>query len=165
MSQNLTFKAVTIDEEGSKSNQTEIKFKEVSELREPEPAGDKSKGIYYQCFKGEWKQLPDISGLEAINSGLVKNISLEPKCFEHGFCLDFDGFINVPEDEVYTFYTESDDGSRLWIGDKLVADNDGIHGVKEKWGQIALKKGFHPVRIRYFEREGVSRFTVFYRIR
>jgi len=164
ISRNLTFKAVAIDDKGSKSDQTEIEFKEVSEPREPEPAGDKSKSIYYQCFKGMWEQLPEIDGLEAVNSGLVKNISLEHGCFEHGFCLDFDGFIKVPEDEVYTFYTESDDGSRLWIGDKLVVDNDGIHGVKEKWGQIALKKGFHPVRVRYFEREGDSRFTVFYRI-
>ncbi len=164
ISQNLIFKAVAIDREGSKSNRVEIEFKEVPDLREPEPADDKFKGISYKCFKGEWDELPETNGLKPVSTGVTSGINLEPKCSDHGFCLDFNGFINVPEVEVYTFYTKSDDGSRLWIGDKLVVDNDGIHGEKEKWGQIALKKGFHPIRVRFFEREGYCRFKVFYRI-
>lgn len=164
VSGNLNFRAVAINSDGNKSDRTEIDFEVAKELREPVTATDISEGIFYQCFKGEWDKLPEISGLKPVNSGVNNSINLSPKCSEHSFCLDFNGFINTPEDEVYTFYTRSDDGSRLWIGDELVVDNDGIHGEKEKWGQIALKKGFHPIRVRFFEREGDCRFKVYYRI-
>ncbi|MCX6327034.1 MAG: DUF5605 domain-containing protein [Bacteroidia bacterium] len=161
---NLTFRAVAINHEGSTSDLAEIEFKKVSDIRESESVGDKLKGILYQCFKGEWDELPETKRLVPVSTGVANNINLDPKCSEHGFCLDFNGFINSPEDEMYTFYTKSDDGSRLWIGDKLVVDNDGIHGEKEKWGQIALRKGFHPICVRFFEREGDCRLKVYYRI-
>ena len=37
-----------------------------------------------------------------------------------------------------TFYTSSDDGSRLWIDGTPVVDNDGIHPPIERSGSIAL---------------------------
>jgi hypothetical protein len=164
ISRNATLKAVAINREGSRSDPAEIRFKEVSELLDPVPAADKSEGICYRCFKGEWDKLPETDDLKPVSTGVASGINLGPECSEHGFCLCFKGFINIPEDKVYTFYTRSDDGSRLWIGDTLVVDNDGIHGEREKWGQIALRKGFHPIRVSFFDRDGYSRFKVYYRM-
>jgi alpha-L-fucosidase len=63
-----------------------------------------------------------------------------------------EGFIKIPEDGVYRFYISSDDGSRLYINGILTCDNDGIHGsnfyVK---GFAGLKKGFHKIKLEYFE--------------
>jgi len=64
------------------------------------------------------------------------------------------GFVDVPVDEIYTFYLESDDGSKLWIGDQLVVDNDGLHGMIERSGIVGLREGLHPIRIEFFERSG-----------
>ena len=54
------------------------------------------------------------------------------------------------------FSLTSDDGARLLIGDQVVVDNDGIHGVSTQSGMIGLAEGFHPLTIRYFQRGGES---------
>ena len=54
----------------------------------------------------------------------------------------------------YTFFISSDDGSRLTIGNKLVVNNDGIHGMVEKSGRINLSGGDHPIKIEFFEKSG-----------
>jgi len=64
------------------------------------------------------------------------------------------GFIEVFFDGLYTLYTNSDDGSALYIGDQLVVNNDGLHGMVERSGQIALRAGKHAVRIEFFENGG-----------
>ena len=49
-----------------------------------------------------------------------------------------EGFVKVPQTGTWTIGTVSDDGSKLWIGDQLVVDNDGLHGDREKKGTIDL---------------------------
>lgn len=66
----------------------------------------------------------------------------------------FTGYIVVTQDALYTFYLESDDGSRLYIGNNLVIDNDGLHGMQEASSSIALAAGAHAFRVEYFERTG-----------
>lgn len=72
---------------------------------------------------------------------------------EH-FYARWSGLLRVPKDAKYTFYTESDDGSRLWVNDKLVVENGGLHGMEEKSGELELKAGDHPLKIDLFENEG-----------
>jgi hypothetical protein len=66
----------------------------------------------------------------------------------------YTGYVEVATSGLYTFYTSSDDGSRLYIGDQLVVDNDGLHGMTELSGQIGLQAGLHTLRIEYFEAGG-----------
>jgi len=72
----------------------------------------------------------------------------------------FDGFIRVPAPDVYTFATRSDDGSRLLIGDMVVVDNDGLHGMQERSGTVALDAGWHPIRVEFFEGSGGAGLVV-----
>ena len=39
------------------------------------------------------------------------------------------GYINAPQDDIYTFALLSDDGSTLVIDGEQVIDNDGPHGL------------------------------------
>ena len=64
------------------------------------------------------------------------------------------GYINVPADDMYTFYLKSDDGSILKIDDIMVVDNDGAHAPREIIGQKALKAGLHQLLLRYFDHNG-----------
>ncbi|MBM4110724.1 MAG: hypothetical protein FJ254_05105 [Phycisphaerae bacterium] len=64
------------------------------------------------------------------------------------------GWINVPASAEWTLFIESDDGSRLWIGDQLLMDNDGLHAMVERSNTIALAAGKHPVRLAFFENGG-----------
>jgi hypothetical protein len=61
--------------------------------------------------------------------------------------------IDVPSDRIYRFYSESDDGSKLFIHYELIVDNDYTHGMKEKYGDIALAKGKHPIILTFFQGE------------
>ncbi len=64
------------------------------------------------------------------------------------------GWIEVPTAGSWIFGIESDDGSRLWIGDDVVVDNDGLHGMVDRTGSISLMPGRHPIRIEFFENGG-----------
>ncbi|MCH8219403.1 MAG: hypothetical protein IH892_21835, partial [Planctomycetes bacterium] len=70
------------------------------------------------------------------------------------FALRFTGFIRLPRTQVYRFYIESDDGTRLTVGGKRVVDHDGVHGMTEASGEIALEAGWHPVELLYFQGVG-----------
>ena len=58
-----------------------------------------------------------------------------------------------------------DDGSALFIGDELVVNNDGAHALTTQTGMIPLKKGFHRIRIKFFQRGGEIGLNVRYGIK
>lgn len=79
------------------------------------------------------------------------------------FGLIFSGYIKVPADGVYTFYTSTDDGSKLYVAGQLVVDNDKPHSEIEKTtAQVALQAGYHPIRLKFFELGGGFALHVFY---
>jgi alpha-tubulin suppressor-like RCC1 family protein len=54
--------------------------------------------------------------------------------------------------EVYTFYTYSDDGVRLWVDDQLLIDQWGSHEAAEHTGAIALQAGtYYSIRLEYYQ--------------
>ncbi len=67
------------------------------------------------------------------------------------FAIDYKGTFVVDEASVYRFKIKSDDGSRLYVDGEEVINNDGMHGPKEKEGQIFLEEGTHHIRIKYFQ--------------
>ena len=70
------------------------------------------------------------------------------------FVFDLEGTINVPATGNWTFFTSSDDGSRLYIDGNEVVNNDGLHGVVEQSGNVTLSAGPHSIRVQFFERGG-----------
>jgi len=66
----------------------------------------------------------------------------------------FEGWIEVPTSGLWQLFTDSDDGSRLFVDETLVVDNDGLHGMRERGGEIGLAAGRHPVRVEFFENFG-----------
>jgi alpha-L-fucosidase len=112
------------------------------------------KGLSYEYFEGEWDSLPDFSSLTSVASGRSDALDLNVRRRDEKFGLRFTGYIRVPADAVYTFALSSDDGSRLAIGDRVLVDNDGLHGTFEKQGHIALARGLHPVTVTYFNKLG-----------
>lgn len=66
------------------------------------------------------------------------------------------GRVRAERGGTYRFELESDDGSRLYVGDRLVVENDGDHAMRRRSGDIELSPGLHPVRIVYFNSGGVG---------
>ena len=69
------------------------------------------------------------------------------------FYIRWTGKLNVPKDGNYTFFLESDDGSRLFLDGKQVIDNGGLHAMEEKSGEAQLKAGDHQLKVEFFENE------------
>jgi hypothetical protein len=65
------------------------------------------------------------------------------------------GNLDVAAAGSHTFRLASDDGSRLYVDDKLVIDHDGPHGADlPKDGTVSLTAGYHALRIEHFEAGG-----------
>ncbi|MCO6457097.1 MAG: HEAT repeat domain-containing protein [Pirellulaceae bacterium] len=95
-------------------------------------------------------------------SGIVPEIvmNVPQKAKDDAFALRFIGMIGIPKSGKYTFFTSSDDGSRLYIGDQLVVNNDGLHGMVEKSGTIDLPAGAHSLTVTYFDNGGGDGLSV-----
>ena len=74
----------------------------------------------------------------------------------------FRGYFNVANDDIYRFYVNSDDGSRLYVDGDLVVDNDGVHTVTEASGFLPLKAGLHAFRVEYFNAVDVGTISLRY---
>ncbi|KPJ74787.1 MAG: hypothetical protein AMS14_04825 [Planctomycetes bacterium DG_20] len=119
-------------------------------------------GLNYKAYRGRWKRLPDFSRLKPAGAGTTATFGLCGYEGKEHFGLEITGYVEVPKDGIYLFYTSSDDGSRLHIGDRLVVDNDGLHAAFEKRGFAALKAGKHPIRVTFFECAGEEALAVSY---
>lgn len=69
-----------------------------------------------------------------------------------GFSVRWSGNLTAPASGEYSFALESDDGSRLYIDDKLVIDNWGDHGTVLREGKIDLIAGkTYKIKIEYYD--------------
>lgn len=108
-------------------------------------------GTSYKYYEGMYQKVADVEKSPLVETGILPEPSIKGARQEDHFGYIFSGLINVPEDGVYTFQTRSDDGSVLYIDNELVVNNDGSHAAIPATGLIALKKGFHPYTLYYFE--------------
>lgn len=109
-------------------------------------------GLIYQYREGVFESARQASQQRSKKSGVAEKIDIKSiaEVSDH-YSIEYVGFIEIPEPEVYTFELISDDGSVLTIHDRVVVDNDGSHSERMRRGSIALDRGFHPIRIDYFE--------------
>jgi len=136
-------------------------FTKVAAQRSEHP-GSVKPGVNYAYYEGEWNVLPDFGLMRPLKQGSLANFDLSPRKEPDHFGFVYDGYIRIPATAVYTFFTESDDGSRLSIGDSLLVDNDGLHAMVERTGVIALEAGLHRIRVVFFEKSGGEGLNVSY---
>lgn len=71
------------------------------------------------------------------------------------FSVRWTGSVEPRYSETYTFYTQTDDGVRLWVDGQLVINNWTDHGTTENSGTIALEGGKkYAIRLEYYENGG-----------
>jgi hypothetical protein len=123
--------------------------------------GAYKKGIEYHYYEGNWSKVPDFTFLTELGYGQISGLNLEDiERRDANFSVEFIGFIKIEQDDDYTFYVNSNDGSKLYINDILIVDNDGTHGDIERSGRIKLKAGLHPLKLQYFDGGGSQSLRV-----
>jgi hexosaminidase len=121
------------------------------------PAGvvdPKIEGMTYQVYKGTFNSVQILDGVEPAVKGETKTFALRPLNEKENFGVIWDAYIKVPEEGLYDFAIDSDDGAVLLIDDQTIVDNDGIHTRKTSNGDVPLAKGFHKIRVKYFQKDG-----------
>ena len=157
-----TLKARTFWENGIESLVNKFTFKKVK-LTEAIPVDNLKPGMIVRYYEGEWNSLPHFSEITPLFSKIVNEFNLKPSPNKEDFGLKFEGFINVPTDGIYTFFSNSDDGTKLYINDQLIVTNDGLHGMREEYGKIALKAGFHKITVEFFQKKGGSGLEIYFK--
>jgi predicted esterase len=115
---------------------------------------------YYYLYSGNWNTLPDYDTLTPAGAGLINNVSLSPATRTTYFSFSFRGNIRISQAGTYTFYTNSDDGSKLYINNTLVVNNDGLHGATQKSGAYTFgQAGVYPFRVDYYQQGGAYTLT------
>ena len=112
-------------------------------------------GIHYDYYEGRWSKIPDFDSLQPKRSGTLYRLdyrAVHPAGDYFGIV--FSGFLSIDKEGEYTFYSSSDDGSRILIDGKRVLDNDGVHASITARGTVRLNKGLHPIRVLFFEGMG-----------
>mgnify|MGYP003342605393 FL=1 len=112
-------------------------------------------------IKAESKKLPDFKKLKPVGTIYTYSLNITPREFNEGFpgvgdllewfAIDYTGRFYIEEPGEYGFALTSDDGSKLWIDDKEVIDNNGLHAPETVEGKRKLSKGVHTMHVTYFQ--------------
>ncbi len=112
-------------------------------------------GINYSYYEPSGKiDMTLFDQLQPKSTGVTEVINNSKKQRPDKFGLKFDGFLKIEKDGLYELVLESDDGSKLWLDNLELINNDGDHGSAEKSAKALLRKGLHTIRIYYFDSGG-----------
>ena len=122
---------------------------------------------YYDGNGLNWTEIPDFTGTPYMVS-MIPNLDY-PETTGHIMTSGRDnnvaalvtGKIYCPIDASYTFYLLSGEGSRLYIDDSEkteapLIERNGIIAFGQSYHAITLTKGFHDIRLEYFEASGTG---------
>ena len=153
LSNSTTITAALFDASGMRRSMfQEQAFQRLDVHASTPPSQNLQKGLAYRYIEGTFKMLPDFNTLNKQKEGIALDFDVAALARrEDHYAIEYSGYLEVPETGLYTFYTYSDDGSKLYITEQLVVNNDGSHSARLKEGRIALEAGLHPIRIQYFE--------------
>lgn len=157
--------AVALLRERSNSAQaavTEIEEEFRARLRDKNRVVDRPDldDLEYKFYRDTWTQLPDFDNLKSEKTARLEKgyFDLSPATREFSFGFVFRGVLVVPADGEYTFFVDSDDGSRLLVNGERVVEYDGLHGLGEpRTGKITLSAGRIPIRLDYFQGESLPK--------
>ncbi|MCC5848328.1 MAG: immunoglobulin domain-containing protein [Verrucomicrobia bacterium] len=124
-------------------------------FRSPENPAQTVSGLSYTYYEGVYNQLPEWGSQLPVKQGAVDTFSVAPRDRDSNYGLVYEGYLEVPANDVYTFTLRSRDGSSLYIGDTRVVNNDGLQSqASPASGNIPLNAGRHRIRVEMFNRDG-----------
>jgi len=140
------------------SHQIWATSKDIVQIKPVQIKGKVFPGLTEKVYQGKTFKGELLGSREGVMTLQFNYSSDEVKPFKAPFSIVWEGFIKVPEEGLYEFVLDSDDGSWLYIDDKQIIDNGGIHRIQRKTQKVNLKSGFHKIKILYFDDHGGAVF-------
>jgi len=94
-----------------------------------------------------------------LDTGVLKTFNVDAIKDDRPFGYNLSGYLKVPETGVYKFSLEANDGAILYLNGKEIIDNDGGHRAQRLDSKIGLKKGWHPIKVEYFQ-QGLAKSLI-----
>ncbi len=112
-------------------------------------------GLIANYFNGtDCKGVPILTKVEP--GHISFNFSRESKPYKAPFSIEWSGYIQISKKGIYKFATRSDDGSQLYLNERIIVDNGGHHPLRYISNKLFLDKGLYRIRITYFDSGGES---------
>ncbi|XYI03109.1 PA14 domain-containing protein [Sorangium sp. So ce1128] len=128
----------------------------------PQTAGVNAlRGLVYFVPNGT-SHLLNTASLSPVAVLYTSRLDIAPRSWQSGFPgvpggrfewfqISYEGEFVTSRAGAHQFELLSDDGSRLFIDDQLVIDNDGRHEPASARGSVVLQPGKHRIRVGYFQ--------------
>jgi hypothetical protein len=105
--------------------------------------------------------LPDLDRLRPVSTIYAQRLNVPARQWLQGFpgipnrfewfAIAYEGVPRANYPGRYSFRLTSDDGSKLFIDEKWIIDNDGIHDVQSRSGSALLDDRPHRIRAEYYQ--------------
>jgi len=118
-------------------------------------------GLKYSYYELETNSAEKIEG-KVVKSGVIDSLKIPKEARPNFFGLIYEGFLNIEKEGLYNFYMFCDDGAVLYIDDVKIVDNDGFKYGYELEGHTILSKGFHTLKVKYFNAKYGASLKVWY---
>src|SRR3989344_1040099 len=80
-----------------------------------------------------------------------------PSVNADNFSVRWSGFVEPLYSGTYTFFTNTDDGARLWVNNQQLVNDWTGHSLLENRGSVALTAGqSYPIKMEYLEMDGAA---------
>jgi len=111
-------------------------------------------GLKYEYKEGYVLKFSATEKYPILKKGILPKFTIKEAGDKEIFSYTYEGFIKMPITGVYTLYSESNDGSLLYIDGKQIVDNDMFHKVQERFRKVGLEAGWHAIKLEYFQMGG-----------
>ena len=114
--------------------------------RPPNTVDSVAPGLYYEYYEID-------GGLESqtpVQSGVVANFVLTQRMRDSDYAFRFIGYVNIPEEAIYTFTIRADSHSRVLLGGTpLLIHSGDLNTPTETSQSVALLPGLHHLIVEY----------------
>jgi predicted alpha/beta superfamily hydrolase len=121
-------------------------------------------GLKYSLYSGNWEKFPDFKTLKAEKSGIADTLfNIKELKSKNSMACMFEGYIKITDEGYYLFATRTKNASRLYLGGKLLFEENNVHPAEKITSYIVpLTKGLYPVRLEYFQKDGDADLQLVY---
>ncbi len=126
-----------------------------------ERIGNGFQGQVYFLPQGANSLPQDFSKLKLQGTIYTDTLNVSPRAFDKGFpgvtdrfewfAIEYKTTFHALRSGEYSFRINSDDGTKLFIDDALVIENDGVHPPRSRDGKVELTSGAHEMVVQYFQ--------------
>lgn len=121
-------------------------------------------GLDYKYYVEAWNRLPEFDKYVPVRTGKVYKFDLDEFMnLDEKFGIVFTGLIEIKTRGIYNFQLISNDGSKLYIDDKLVFNTEMRNITPGEMGKVELNEGKHKIKLEYFQAGGGKGLQAYYK--